>query len=141
VERVVHALAELLVQIRVVGDVVDPSIVLSLVGQLAVDQQVGDLEEGALFGELLDRVAAVAEDAIFPVEFGDGALCSAGGGEARIVEPDPREDLAPFGGVDPAVVNRDLERLTGAVVGDCDALGHDGSPSTPDRKGDGADRI
>ncbi len=32
-------------------------------GQLAVDQEVGDLEVGGLLGQLLDRVAAVAEDA------------------------------------------------------------------------------
>ena len=32
-------------------------------GQFAVQQQVGDLQEGALFGQLLDGVAAVAQDA------------------------------------------------------------------------------
>ena len=31
--------------------------------QVAVDEEIGDLEEGRLFGELFDGVAAVAEDA------------------------------------------------------------------------------
>ena len=34
--------------------------------QLAEEEQVGDLEERALLGELLDRVAAVAQDAPSP---------------------------------------------------------------------------
>ena len=42
-------------------------------GELAVDEQVGDLEVGRLLGQLLDRVAAVAQDAGLAVELGDGA--------------------------------------------------------------------
>jgi hypothetical protein len=36
-------------------------------GQLAVDEQVGDFEKGAVFGKLLDRVTAVTEDAALAV--------------------------------------------------------------------------
>ena len=39
--------------------------------ELAVDEQVGDLEVGGLLGELLDRVAAVAEDPRVAVDVGD----------------------------------------------------------------------
>ena len=52
----------------------------SAVGQLAVDQQVGDLEVGRLLGQLLDRVAAVAQDAGVAVELGDGRLGGRGRG-------------------------------------------------------------
>ncbi len=41
-------------------------------GQLAVDQQVGDLEEGGALGELLDGVTAVAQDPGVTVDVGDG---------------------------------------------------------------------
>ena len=41
--------------------------------QFAVDQQVADLEKVALRGQLFDRVAAVAENALFAVEKGDRA--------------------------------------------------------------------
>ena len=42
-------------------------------GQLAVDEQVGDLEVGRLFGQVLDGVAAVAEDPVVAVEERDRA--------------------------------------------------------------------
>src|SRR5207249_11807343 len=45
-------------------------------GQLALDDQVGGLEEAALLGQLLDRVAAVAEDAALAVDVADLALAS-----------------------------------------------------------------
>src|SRR4030081_3733630 len=41
-------------------------------GQLAVDEQPRDLEERRVLGDLLDRVAAVAEDAGIAVDVGDG---------------------------------------------------------------------
>ena len=44
--------------------------------------------------------------------------------ERGVVEPDAGQQLAPLGGVDAAVDDRDLDRLAGAVVGDRDALGH-----------------
>ena len=43
-------------------------------GQLAVDQQVADLDEGRLLGQLIDRVAAVTQDPGVAVDVGDGAL-------------------------------------------------------------------
>ena len=45
-----------------------PLVELRLGRQLAVDQQVGDLEVGGLLGELLDRIAAVLEDALVAVD-------------------------------------------------------------------------
>ena len=39
-----------------------------------MDQQVAHFQEGRLLRQLLDRVAAVAQDAILAVEFGDGAI-------------------------------------------------------------------
>ena len=67
---------------RVVGDAEHPLVELSLGRQLAVQQEVGDLEERRVLGQLLDGVAAVLEDAVIAVDVGDGA--TAGG---RIDEP------------------------------------------------------
>jgi hypothetical protein len=46
------------------------------VRQLAVEQQVADLDEVALLGELLDRVAAVQQHALVAVDVGDASSCS-----------------------------------------------------------------
>ena len=81
VEALEEPLADVLVDERVGGDLVDPGVELVPVGQLAVDQQVGDLEVGGPLGQLLDRVAPVAQDAGLAVELGDGALGGCGGAE------------------------------------------------------------
>jgi hypothetical protein len=44
---------------------------------VAVDQQVGDLHEGALRGELFDRIAAIQQHAGIAVDVGDLALALA----------------------------------------------------------------
>src|SRR3546814_19951283 len=75
-----------------------PRLVLLLGGQLAVDQEVRDLEVARLLGELLDRVAPIAQDAVLAVELGDRARGGRGGHQGRVVEPEPWEHLAPGGG-------------------------------------------
>ncbi|MPN20024.1 hypothetical protein SDC9_167400 [bioreactor metagenome] len=40
--------------------------------QLAIDHQIGGLQEGRLLGQLLDRIPAVAQDSGVPVDIGDG---------------------------------------------------------------------
>jgi hypothetical protein len=69
----------------VAGDVGDPLIQLVGAGQLAVQQEVGDLQEAALFGKLLDGVAAVAQDSPVAIEEGDGALAGGRVQECGIV--------------------------------------------------------
>ena len=53
--------------------------------QLAEEEQVGGLEVGALLGQLLDRVAAVGEDALVAVDVGDRAPARRGVHERRVV--------------------------------------------------------
>ena len=74
VEPLEKPLPDVFVDERVVGDLVLPRLVLPGVGQLPVDQEVGDLEVGRLLGQLLDGVAAVVEDPRLAIEIGDGAL-------------------------------------------------------------------
>ena len=80
---------QVLVQQRVPAD---PLVELAqLVGgrQLAVDQQVGDLEEAGLLGQLVDRIAAVAQDPGVTVDVGDLR-----GARRRVHEADVEGDLA-----------------------------------------------
>ena len=58
---------------------------LRLVGQLAVEQEVADLEKVALFGELLDGVAAVEQHALLSVDVGDRTGAACGRREAGVV--------------------------------------------------------
>ena len=76
--------------------------------QLAVDQQVRDLDERALGGELLDRVAAVQQHALVAVDVGDLRLAGRGRHEAGIE------------GEDPVILGqrRDVERRPEPTVGD-----------------------
>ena len=55
-----------------------------------MDQQVGDLEEVGLLGQLLDGVAAVLEDALLAVDEGDRALARGGVDEAGVVGREAR---------------------------------------------------
>ena len=69
---------EVLVQQRVAADLVGEFVELGLAGQLAVDQQVADLQERRVLRELVDRVAAVAQDARVAVDVGDGGAAGRG---------------------------------------------------------------
>ena len=82
-EPVVEA-ADLLVQHGVPRDALVELLELRRVRQLAVQQQVGDLDEVGLLGELLDRVAAVEQHALIAVDVGDAALAGRGGAVAGI---------------------------------------------------------
>ena len=73
------------VDVGVVADVLGPLVELRLVGQLAFVQQVGHFEEGRLLGDLLDRIAAIAQDAAVAVDEGDGAAAGGGVHEGRVV--------------------------------------------------------
>jgi hypothetical protein len=124
VETLEEPLAYVLVDERVVGHLVLPGFVLLRGGELPVQQEVGHLEIGGILGQLLDRIAPVAQDAHVTVEIGDRALAGCRGHEPRVVEPDTGQELRPLRRRDAPVLKGDLEGLAGAVVGDRDALGH-----------------
>jgi hypothetical protein len=58
-------------------------------GQLAVDEQVGDLQEGRLLGELLDRITAVTQDPRITVDVRDRRGARGRVDEAGIVRDVP----------------------------------------------------
>jgi hypothetical protein len=108
-----------------------PFLELLLVRQLAVDEQVGDLQVARLLGELFNGVSAVFEDALVAVDEGD---CRATrrrrhvggvvGHEAEVVVRGL--DLAQLGGADRVVLDGDLVLLSGPVVGDGEGVGRGG---------------
>ena len=123
VAEALHEALDVLVHEGVDRDLADPLLELLAGGQLAVDEQVGDLEVGRLLGELLDRVAAVLEDAGLAVEEGDLRATRRGVHVRRVVGHQPEVvvgdlDLAEVGRAHRAVGDLDLVAATGAVVGD-----------------------
>ena len=58
----------LLVHHGVARDAIVEIVLLRLGRQLAVEQQVADFEEVAVLGQLLDRVAAMQQDALVAVD-------------------------------------------------------------------------
>ena len=87
VPETLHELGDVLVHVGVHRDFVHPEVGLLLVGKLAVEKQIADLEEARLLGELLDGVAAVAQDALGAVDVGDLAFAVRRGQVGRVVEP------------------------------------------------------
>ena len=64
----VEEAAHLLVHHRVVGDALVEFGFLRRRRQFAVEQQVAGLEEVAVLGQLLDRIAAIEQDAFVAVD-------------------------------------------------------------------------
>jgi hypothetical protein len=116
-------LLDVLVHERVDRDLVLPVRQLRRRGQLAVDEEVRDLEIARPLGELLDRVAAVLEDAVRTVEVRDRRPARRRVHERGVVGHEPEvvlvdADRAEVQGADRAVDDGDLVRPAGAVVGD-----------------------
>ena len=57
--------------------------------KLPVEQEIAGLEEVAVLGQLLDRIAAVFQHAGVTVDIGDLGLAAAGGRKARVVSEHP----------------------------------------------------
>src|SRR6266436_10334971 len=67
---------QLLVHHRVMGNVVDELLLFLGGRQLPVEQEIGDLEEVAFGGKLLDRVSPVEQYALIAINVGDArATC------------------------------------------------------------------
>jgi hypothetical protein len=85
VVEAVDELLDVLVHVGVLGDLVRPGRRLALVGQLAVQQQPRHVQEGRVLGQLVDGIAAVAQDALVAVDEGDRAANARGVLEGRVV--------------------------------------------------------
>ena len=81
--------AHLLVHHGVAGDAIVEIGLLRGGRQFAVEQEVAGLEEVAVLGQLLDRIAAIEQDAFVAVDIGDLRLAAARRGVAGIVGEHP----------------------------------------------------
>ena len=72
VTEALHEVGDVFVDIRVIRDVVNPLFTLVVGGQLTVQEQVTNLEERRVLGQLLDWIAAVTKDACVAIDVGDG---------------------------------------------------------------------
>src|SRR5262249_31004865 len=91
------------------------------------DQEVGDLEIGGVFAQLLDRDPAVLEDARLTVDVGDRRAAGGRVGEGGVIAHQPEVvlghlDLAQVHRLDGPVVDLDLVAFSGAVVGDAQGV-------------------
>ena len=123
VVKAVDELLDVLVDDRVVRDVIHPGVELRGAGQLPLQQEERRLEEGALLGELLDRIAAIAQDALIAVDETDRAAAGGGIHERRIVAHQPEIvgggfDLTQVSGPNRPILNGKLVTLARAVVDD-----------------------
>jgi hypothetical protein len=122
-----HELLHVLVDVGVVGDLVDPAVKLVARGQLPVDEEVGHLQVGGVLAEVLDRVAAVLEHPGLAVDVGDlaGAGCRVGEGGVECHQPEVvvvHLDAAQVHRADGPVLDLELVALAGAVIGDRERL-------------------
>jgi len=66
-------------------DAIDEVGLLSCGRQFAVKQQVAGLEEIAVLGQVVDRIATIEQDALVTVDIGDLGFAAPGRGEARVI--------------------------------------------------------
>jgi hypothetical protein len=118
-----HETLHVLVQHGVHLDVARPHREVGGDGQLALDDEIRGLEVGAARGEVLDRVAAVAQRIGPRLGRGDLALAERRVAERRVVAHEPRAvrvdlDLGQIGGADGAVLDGERIGPARAVVRD-----------------------
>ena len=99
--------------------------------QFALDHQPRRLEKRALLGQLLDRIPAIAQDALVAVDERDGAATGRRVHQRRVVGHQAEvvgglADLAQVGRTDGVVLDGELVAVAGAVVCDRQRVCHAG---------------
>lgn len=110
-----HERTEVLPHHRAVVDVGDETVVLVLVRQFAVTQQPSDFKEVGLLAQLLDRIAAIAQNRVLAVDVRDFRFALRGGEETG-VECDPAI-IAQRGHHDAVRARRGFDHRQGEVLG------------------------
>ena len=80
----------------VVRDAIIELLLLRRGRQLAVEQQVADLQIVAIFGQFFDRIAAMQQHACVAVDIGDLGFAAGRRREARIETPQARLRLQAY---------------------------------------------
>ena len=93
--------------------------------QLAIEQQVAGLQEIAVLGELLDRVAAIEQDALVAVDIGDLRFAACGRGKAGVVGEHARLGVELADVDDRRTDGPIVDRERPVLVADVDLAGFD----------------
>ena len=80
-----HELLDVLVHVRVEGDVVYPLFIFRLRGKFSVPEEPRDLEKARLLSELLDGIAAISQNSAVAVDERDRGAARRGVEKGRIV--------------------------------------------------------
>jgi len=134
VMKAIHHLLNALVDEGVMGDVPGPVFQLSFSWQLAVQEQVSDLEIGTLLGQFFNRKSAVLENAFVAVDERDAAFARSGVHERRVVSHQAKVivrdfDLAQVECFDRLVLDGNFVLLSRAIICDRQCVG--GHPQRP----------
>ena len=127
--------AHLLVHHRVVGHPIVEIRLLRGGRQFAIEQQVAGFQKIAMLGDLLDRIAAIKQDAFVAVDIGDLGFATSGRGEAGIVSEDASL-LVKLADVHDVGTNRSLVKRKRPVLvakGQCAGFGGSTGLCTHDR--------
>jgi hypothetical protein len=123
-EAVHEPLPHVLVDVRVERDVVRPLLELRPRRELAMGDQVGDLEVARLLGQVLDGITPVPQNPVVAVEIRDRALAGRRLQEGGIVDEQVGIQFAQWSRRDPSVLDRDFDTLPGPVVDHGVTVGH-----------------
>ena len=82
--------AQLFVQHGVIGHTLAKFLILRGIGQIAIQQQIGNFEEARFFGQLINGIAAIQQNAGIAINIGDGAFAGSGRAIAGVEGENPK---------------------------------------------------
>ena len=74
----------------VIGHTLAEFLILRGIGQIAIQQQIGNFEEARFFGQLINGIAAIQQNAGIAINIGDGAFAGSGRAIAGVKGENPK---------------------------------------------------
>src|SRR5919107_4057707 len=120
--KAVYVFFYILVNDGMNSNVANPIRELGFAGQFTIENQVSSFQVSALLRQLFNRIAAIAQNTLIAINIGDLALAGRGIHKTRIVADQPiivgNFYLKQIGGLDRAILNRDIVFLPGSIIDD-----------------------
>jgi len=122
VMKAIYVLFYILVNDGMNGYVFGPFRELGFAGQFTIKNQISSFQVSALFRQLFDRIAPIAQNTLVAIDIGDFAVARRGVHKTRIVADQAlifrNFYLKQIGGLDRAILNRDIVFLAGSIIDD-----------------------
>src|SRR5688572_14356046 len=122
VMKAVYMFLYIFVNDRMNSNVSNPFGELGFARQFAVENQVSSFEVSALLGQLFDRIAPITQNTLVTIDIGDLALARCGVHKTRIIADQSiifgNFNLKQIGGLDRAILNRDIIFFAGSIIDD-----------------------